>query len=108
MSSRVGAVSAAVMVVLLSERRGWRCRRRAPRSLSFRLEVRFDEPEPFVDAARDLREEIGGIEVAEIVGLVDRCSGRLAERRQDRRERLDVSAAVDGARWIFAERGSLR
>ena len=51
------------------------------------LQVGLDQPQPLVDAARDFREEAGGIDVAEIVGLVDRSSGGLAERRQNRRER---------------------
>jgi hypothetical protein len=35
------------------------------------LEVRLDEPEPHIDAARDLGEQVGGVGVVEGVGLVD-------------------------------------
>src|SRR5256885_6285056 len=38
---------------------------------ALRLEVRLDEPQPLVDAARHLGEQVGGVQVAQLVGLVD-------------------------------------
>ena len=35
------------------------------------LQMRLDEPEPLVDAARDLREQVGRVQVAQFVGLLD-------------------------------------
>ena len=46
------------------------------------LPVRLDEPEVLVDVARDLGEDVGGVGVAGLVGLVDRGAHLLAESRE--------------------------
>jgi len=56
---------------------------RALRS-SLRLQVRLDEPEPLVDAARDLGEQVGRVQVAQFIGLIDGLPRPFAERRQGR------------------------
>src|SRR5262249_51544562 len=57
--------------------------------LSFELLMRLDEPEPLVDPARYLCEEIG-----DVVGGVDRLAGRLGERCQRGGESFEVTAAA--------------
>jgi len=44
--------------------------------------VRLDQPELVIDAARGLGEQVGGVDVAELVALVDRVARRLAEACQ--------------------------
>ena len=70
--------------------------------------MRLDEPQPLVDAARHLGEQVGRVQVAQLVGLVDGLPRRLAERRQGRRQRLDVAAAVRGVGRVFGQRAPLR
>jgi hypothetical protein len=60
------------------------------------LQVRLDEPEPLVDAARHLREQVGRVQVSQLVRLPDGVPRRLAEGRQGRRQRLDVATAFAG------------
>jgi hypothetical protein len=55
------------------------------------LLARFDEPEPFVDAAGDLGEEIGGIGVLQFAGLRAGVAGMFAKGGQRRRKRIDVA-----------------
>src|SRR5438132_1418851 len=58
------------------------------------LQVRLHEPQPLVDPARDLREEVGRIQVTQVIRLLDGLPRRLAERRQRRGQGLDMAAAV--------------
>jgi len=53
-------------------------------------DVRLDEPEVLVHPPRDLREDIRGALVAELVGLIDGVTGTLTIGAQRRRERVDV------------------
>src|SRR6516165_6707139 len=75
-----------------------------PRRLSLRLEVCLDEPQPLVDAARHLGEQVGRVQVAQLVGLVDALPRRRAEGRQGRGQRLDVAAAVHRAGRVLGQR----
>src|SRR5690349_6576651 len=56
-----------------------------PSGSALRLEVRLDEPQPPVDAARHLGEQGGRVRVVQLVGPVDGPPRRRAERRQGRR-----------------------
>jgi len=53
-------------------------------------DVGLDEPEILVHPARDLREDIRGALVAELVGPIDGVTGTLTIGAQRRRERVDV------------------
>ena len=72
------------------------------------LVVRLHEPEVLVDVPRDLREDVGGVFVAELVGLVDRAADLLSIGRQRRRERLHVVAAADDRERIRGQRRARR
>src|SRR4051812_12014031 len=72
------------------------------------LQVRLDEPEPLVNAARDLRKQVGRVQVAQLVGRLDGLSRRLTEGRQRRGQRLDVTAAVRRLRRVFWQRAAFR
>jgi len=56
--------------------------RHDPPWLALRLKVRFDEPQPLVNAPRYLSEQVSRVQVAQLVGLADRLSGGLAKRRK--------------------------
>jgi hypothetical protein len=49
---------------------------------SLGLQVRLDEPQPYVDAARHCREQVSRVQVSQFVGLPESFSCRLAERHQ--------------------------
>ena len=68
--------------------------------------MRLDEPQPLVNAARYFGEQIGRIEVAQIVGFVDGLTCRLAERGQGRRKGVDVAPAINGRCRVFTQRCS--
>src|SRR4051812_32894850 len=71
---------------------------------SLGLLVGLDEPQPFVHAARDFGEQVGGVAVAEAVGLSDRLADRRAERGQGARQGFNVATAVHRFRRVLAER----
>src|SRR6202035_844070 len=54
------------------------------------VEVRLDEPQLLVGLAADLREDVRRVGIAEPCGLVDRFTRPLPERRQRRRQHIDV------------------
>ena len=56
----------------------------------------LDEPQPLIDAARDLGEHVGRIQVAKLVGFVDRLSCGLSKGGQSRRQGVDMAPAVTG------------
>jgi hypothetical protein len=56
--------------------------------------VRFDETEPFVDAAGNLGENVCGIHVTQLVGFVDRLPGQFAKGCRGRREGCDMIVAI--------------
>lgn len=60
------------------------------RTLRFSLHVRLDEPQPLVSAARDLRQDIGGIGVLELVCLLYGVASAAPERGERRRERVHM------------------
>src|ERR1051325_8355349 len=72
------------------------------------LLMRLHEPEPLVGAARDFGKQVGGVEIADFVGVVDGFARGLAECCQRRRKGLDMAATIDSAGRILAQRGSLR
>src|SRR6266540_2384671 len=74
----------------------------------FHLEMRFDEPEPLVDAARNLREEVRRAPIAESVGIVDRAADARRERRKRRRKRFRMPAALGDAERILLQIRSAR
>ena len=45
----------------------------------WRLGVGFDHPQPFINSAGNLGEEIGGVGVTECVRLIDRISSVVSE-----------------------------
>src|SRR5436305_3054679 len=56
----------------------------------FGVEMRFDHPQPFVHAARDLHEDVVGIRIVQAIRLDDCRPHRLAERHQCGGERLHL------------------
>jgi hypothetical protein len=67
--------------------------------------VRLDQPQLVVDAARDLGEQVGGVDVAELVALVDRVAHRLANACQRLRHRGDMRRGVGDPQPVrFEER----
>jgi len=74
---------------------------------SFWRHVRFDEPELMIDAARYSGEEIGGVGVAEDLGLPDRVARRLPKRGKRRSDREYVLVFVSDAQRIGDEEGAL-
>jgi hypothetical protein len=55
------------------------------------MEMCLHHPEPLVDAARNLGEHVGRVQVTQLVGLVDGFPRRRAECRQSRGEAIDVT-----------------
>src|SRR5215813_4186880 len=53
-----------------------------PPGSAVRLQVCLDEPQPLVHPAGDLGEDVRGVRIAELAGLVDGCPGELAVRGQ--------------------------
>ena len=64
--------------------------------------MRLDEPELLVDLARDLREDVRGVGIAELIGAVDRRPRTPGECREASRDRSDVlpAAMSNGYSWI--------
>src|ERR1700730_143902 len=79
-------IAGAYIAILQSYRGavfGWR-------SAGLPVEVRLDEPQLLVGLAADLREDVRRVGIAEPCGLVNRFTRPLAERRQRRRQHIDV------------------
>ena len=72
------------------------------------MEMCLHHPEPLVDAARNLGEHVGRVQVTQLVGLVDGFPRRRAEGRQSRGEGIDVTVAAQCVGRVLTERGPLR
>lgn len=67
----------------------------------------FDEPEFLVEVARDAGKEVGGVFVAEFVGLIDGGADGLADGGEGGGEGFDVIAAAGDGEGVSGELGFL-
>jgi hypothetical protein len=58
------------------------------------LKVRFDHPNEGIHAARDFREDVGGVWIAELSGLIDCAADFFTKLSQGFGERRCVVAAI--------------
>ena len=79
---------------------------RSPRG-SFWRNMRFDQPELVVDAARYCGEQIGRVGVANGLRLADRLTGRLPKRRKRGGDCEDMLVFIGDAQRIGDEEGAL-
>jgi multidrug efflux system outer membrane protein len=50
-----------------------------PSQLLQRLGMRFNEPQPFINAARNLCKDVSSVGITQLVGLIDRITGLVSE-----------------------------
>ena len=65
--------------------------------------MRFNHPQPLVDPAGNLREEVRGIGIIKLVGLVNRQANLTSESSECLRKGLHVGEAFGNIQWIFFE-----
>ena len=65
--------------------------------------MRFNEPERFINAARDLCEQVGGASVVEVVSFVDGQANVVAKGGQRLRDGLHMSGALGDIEGVFLE-----
>jgi hypothetical protein len=66
-----------------------------------RLGVSFNKPQPFINTARDFREQIGWISITQLVCLINGITRFMTERGQGLENRLDVRAAIGNGQRVF-------
>ena len=69
--------------------------------------MRFDEPEPLVDAARHFGEDVHAVRILEVIELVDRLARLSAELREHVGQRAHVLVARRDHERILTERRPL-
>jgi hypothetical protein len=73
----------------------------------FRIEVRLDHPEILVRTARNLREDVGGVLVAEVIRLIDGVAHPLAVSSRARAAAINqATVAARASRRRYCAEGS--
>ena len=67
------------------------------------LGVGFGEPKPFINAARNLREQFRSVSIIQFVRLVDCAAGGLSKSRKRAGYGFDMSHTLCNGEWILGE-----